>query len=174
MLLTANDLQFLASETDLTGTKLELLLEEDEDLLLEVLSQRENHQVLMTISFPTYVRLCILKETKDSKFTYIEKNYVAEAVAVNYPKIYKQSPYLIDKNKFGESEAQFYLVTAGIFPEYLEKLERKGAPSPEYYVKAAKIGFQRADKRDIADHIFEWVESLNRMRKTQWSFQSLA
>ncbi len=174
MLLTANDLQFLARETKLTGPKLELLLEEDADLLLDVLAERDMRQLLLTVSFPTFVRLSVLKETKGKKYTYSEKNYVSEAVAVQYPKVHNQSPYLIDKNKFGESEAQFYLVTAGIFPEYLEKLERKGAPSPEYYVKAAKVGFQRADKQDVADHIFEWVEILNHMSKTQWNLQSLA
>lgn len=169
MLLTANDLQFLASETKLTGPKLELLLEEDDNLLLEVLSDRDHNHILMTVSFPTYVRLCILRETKSTKFSYSEKNYVAEAVAVNYPKIYKQSPYLIDKNKFGESEAQYYLVTAGLFPEFLLRLENQGAPSPDYYIKAAKIGFERANKKDIADHIFDWVDVLKHMKKTRLS-----
>jgi len=168
MILTEHDLAFLCAETKLSLPKLSSLLEDDEDLLLEVVAQRPLYNICLNISFPFFVRLTILKETKEAKFDKEEKYYVSDSISVTYPKVYKQSPYLIDKKRFGEQEAQFYLVLAGLFPEYLHRLNERGAPHRDFYIKAAKKGFEIADKKSLANHICDWVGILNGIKKNTW------
>lgn len=170
MILTKHDLNFLCGQTKLSDTKLLSLLEEDEDLLLEVLSERQLTESCLVISFPLFTKMAILNETKDNKqFGKEEKDYVTNTVTNVYPKIYKQSHYLIDKKKIGETEGQFYLVLTGLFPERLNLLEEKrGAPAKEYYIRVARKAFEHAHKEQIADHIFDWVFVLNNIKRKHW------
>lgn len=169
MLMSENDLEYLKKQTKLNDFKLLSLLEDDEDLMLTVLASNGIQEIITPVSFPLFVKMAILLETKDNKKLSPEsKEYVATAVTKVYPKVHTLSPYVTDKKRMGETEAQFYLVVTGLFPEYMERLLKKGAPAPEYYIKIARKAFEHAHKNDIADNIFDWVKVLNNIKRKQW------
>lgn len=169
MLMTPQDIVFLQKQTKLTEAKLISLLESDEDLMLEVLSNNTVTEPILNVSFPLFVKMSILKETQDiKKFTPESKEYVSGAITNVYPKVHMMSPYVCDKRRMGESEAQFYLVLTGLFPEYMDRLLQRGAPAPEYYIRIARRAFEHAKRMDIADNIFDWVKILNKIKHKQW------
>lgn len=147
------------------------LMESDADLMLEVLSQNKVDTSILSVSFPLFVKMAILKETKDKRqFSPESKEYVTEAVTKTYPRLHKSSPYISDKKRYGESEAQFYLVLIGLFPEYMWRIHnRNGAPHPDYYIRAARKAFEYARRDEIASNIFDWVKVLNNIKKYQWN-----
>ena len=137
--------------------------------MFQSLAEKLDKQAIVDISFPLYVRISISREV-GKKFPKIEKEYVTRSVAIVYPKMHKQSLYLIDRyvaNKqltLKEWDAQFYLVVAGLFPESLSKIYSKGGPAPEFYIKAASMAFKRAGQEDVADHIDDWIHVLNKIK----------
>jgi hypothetical protein len=170
MHLEGRDFDFLCSLTGLTGDKLLLLLEEDQDLLFEVLSEKVDHRKITDISFPLYIQMSICREAAGKPFEKNEKEYVVRSITFTYPKLHKESPYLTDrfqknrKLQLREADAQYYLVLAGLFPERLELIHRKGGPKPEFYIGAAEVAFSRAGYADLAEHLFDWINVLNKIK----------
>lgn len=167
-----NDINFLISHTGLKEERLNLLLEEDSQVILESASTAPFEHCIVNISFPMFVKLSILQIKEARKFPAEEQDYIVHSVAESYPKICKQSHYYIDQKHLGESEAQLYLVLTGLFPEFLISLEnRRAAPNIRFYIELAQTGFKSAKKWDIAEHVHDWVAILNRVKQTTWNKQ---
>lgn len=165
--MTSDDLKFLSEKTNLSESRLLILLEDDASLLIENLPDSQTEGII-TISFPLFVKCTVLKETKDKPFGLYEKEYVAESI-IEFPQLSKSvTPYITDKPNIGETEAKYYLIMLGMFPQVIARINRKGGPDVNFYGGIAQQGFRSANRDELAEHTFEWIATLRDIRNLIW------
>lgn len=164
--MTNRDIQFLAKQTKLSEAQVIILLEDDASLVLE--NTPKSDESISTISFPLFVRHTVLSNTKDKSFTITEKEYVADSIIL-FPTISTQlTPYVIDKQTIGETEARYYLILLGLFPQVVNKINSKGGPDIKFYGGVAQQGFKSANLNELAEHTFEWITTLRSIKNLIW------
>lgn len=162
-----NDIQFLCKKTNLDVGKLLTLIEDDFNNVAEAICDGD---ITDEISFPLFTKLTIFRGAKKVNFSLAEKSYVADTVALYYPKLHNRSHYMLDNLPVGEHTAQYYLVLTGLFPEFLiHKKNKNGSPSLNFYVNIAQSGFINCNKNELAKHVNIWVDLLYDIRNYYWN-----
>lgn len=145
--LTKNDIKFLLSQTKLQSKKLNLLLEEDLDLVIDSICQREiTKKELNKISFPLLTKFIVFKVSKCKNYDFSEKQYIADAIINFFPIIAKKQE-IKNSQKNQEEFLKYNLILFG----FLENITDK-----ELF-KKIESNYRLAGKRELAQHLNDWI-----------------
>lgn len=176
-MINASDVEYIAKNTGLSEERVIILTEQEKDfnLLINEISQKDIDDGLLTLSFPLYTKLSVFKITYNLNYHINEKAYVSETISEVFPKLSKdkiENTLIQEDWDFletpNEELAQYYFVLLGIFHESLNR-RRRSYPNPNLFFNKAKEGFYLSNKKDLANHLQEWIKILRRMREEYWN-----
>ena len=169
MLVTKEDVEFIAKKTNLSNRKAKLLTEEERDLSLVLDELSDNlitKEELNKLSFATIIKYIIFRYSKDSnpRISLNEKTYVCSLIEKNFPlisrsKIIKSIP----KDKQCAEFAEYCFVLVGFFSHRLKAGEYKNYKNYLIYFKV------NSDWPEIYDNLDDWLSIFHQM-KTQEFF----
>lgn len=170
MKLSDRDIDFFAKKLKLSEEKTFLLLQ-DPDCLPEILNKVSEDHIdgIVDISFPVFAELTIIKYSKDLKYSFEEKEYISQSISdkfydlIEYP---LQNKYTFNLNH-DEETARSILVYLGFFYKSLNKI-RRAYPSENIYFNIAKEGFELSNRRNISNHLKDWVKVLRLIHNEVW------
>ena len=170
MTVSERDIDFFAKKLNLSPEKTFLLIQ-DPDCLPEILDKVSEQKLegIVDISFPVFAEITIIKYTKDTKYSFEEKEYVSESIG---SKFYDLIEYPVTQKSFfelkkDEDTAKSLLVFLGFFYKSLSK-SRRAYPSEKIYYNIAKDGFENSDKINISEHLSEWIKVLRTIYNEVW------
>jgi hypothetical protein len=166
-----SDLLYIAKTVNLSLEKTKALVEEPRDFNLvidSICEKKMSEEDALALSFKLFVKICLFKFCKNVNFSLEEKSYVAECIANHFPNSSKGQLDKININKPSESQSQFYLVICGLFKESITA-NKKFPFSFKQCMNFVSDGFRKAEHRDLANHVYEWVEIMQKMKESSWN-----
>jgi hypothetical protein len=156
--ILSSDIAFIAKKTNLSRNKASLLIEKERDLnlVLNEISKTVTQEEAQCLNSNLYHRICVYKYSQSRDFDIDEKTYVADAIFAHLPKIQKKSLKSVSVGaKPTEQSSQYLLVAKGV---------KKAKINPN----AIDAGFRVNGRRDIANHLDEWLDILTKISLSGW------
>jgi len=160
--LEKKDINFLCNVTKLSKERLLLLIEERADyyLLLDTIAAREyTKEEFHCLSFNLIVPFVIFKLTKDKNFDFEEKSYIIDALCTFLPVIAHTNQIVIQNSKKSEKHSKLNFVLCGFLDIDVEDHQ---------ILKDIETGFRSAGKRELANHLKDWIEVIKTMKAELW------
>lgn len=165
MVLTKDDVDFIAKQTNLSRRKAKILVEEDRDLNLvlnQLIEKPISKDDITALSFQIIVKYIILKFSRDYDYDIAEKSYVSEIIIKHFPTIARSNILKsIPKDSEDINFAEYCLVLLGFFNHRLKSHQFKNYRDYLYYFRAVNPEFH--------SHLNGWMEIFTTM-KTQEIF----
>ncbi len=166
MILTKDDIEFVAKKTKLSIKKAKLLMEEPDDLnlVLNELSMMEiTREDCEKLSFETIVKYIIFKFSNLLAYPLSEKSYICQVIVKHFPYIsrskeFKPYPKIQNNN---QDYAEYCLILLGFFSHRLKPEQYRN------YKKYLEFYRQSEHLNHIFRHLDQWFEVFNKMKKTE-------
>ncbi|MEK6883961.1 MAG: hypothetical protein AABY22_30305 [Nanoarchaeota archaeon] len=143
------------------------LLTEDENdfnLCLDEISKNEiteEEERILKISLELFARLIVFQFSRPYHYNLNEGAYVSHCINI-FSTIQGKSSVLLEVKRPSEEISQYYLILLGFFEKVFA---RKILTSPNFYLKIAQRGLEYSNRKNIADHIYQWIEILRKMNE---------
>ena len=154
--LIDTDVKFLAKKMSLSTKRAISLLEDDLDLVLDALSPDLTVKSAQNLTPTLYHKVATFKFAKEKSFDIQEKSYVAAALSEFLPVIIRGNKASVAK-KDGKTEVSArYLLILSSMDDSCHK------------EKEIDAFFRVNNRRDLANHLDDWLEILRNIRRNGW------
>lgn len=169
MPLTKREIKYVADKLAAPPETISNLSENSRDtnLILNEVSVREikKDDILNSVMPSTFIKLVTFRHSYDTNFEIEEKDYIANAVYLNYLAIKKYMDFnlIADKDR-NEKRSQYLLIMAGFFSDRMPI--RMLLPT---YLQEMKDGFKKnKELKNLSSNSESWIDILKEIHRKNW------